>query len=416
MTRGLWLRMLAPAMAAVVVLSACGTNNGSSGSNGNLAKDQTLSFPLFDEVSTLDPGLADAETEQELQQNVWEGLVGFDQNLTVVPELASSLPDVSSDGLTYTFHLRHGVTFSNGDPFTAKDVLYSWNRGAALQGSYGYFMSPIVGYDKVSANTKSGAALESLLAAKDPSVTMTGLTAPDDFTVVVKLSGPAGWWETAIALSGTTGMIVDENAVKQNPDTWWSDASTAVGTGPFKITGHIAKQSWDFARNNKWWGSPKPTLTAVHLDILQDPSSGVTAWEQGKYGIDGYGGYSGLPVTDILRIKGSGSESKNLLFHAKVRSTWVSFNVGHDSTGGPFLMSGGDTAKNLRLAFDLAVDHEGLIHTVCKDVACTPMTGGLITKGLKGYLGDNQDPLWKFDAAKAKQLLQQNDPTGSKTK
>lgn len=404
-------------MAAVVVLSACGNNNsGGSGSSGNLAKNQTLSFPIFDDVSTLDPGIADAETEQELQQNVWEGLVGFDKNLNVVPQLATALPDVSSDGLTYTFHLRHGVVFSNGDPFTAKDVLYSWNRGAALQGSYATNMSPIVGYDTVSANTKSGADLETALAAHDPSVTMSGLTAPDDYTVVAKLSAPAGWWLSAIALTGSTGMVVDENAVKQNPDNWWSDPATAIGTGPFKVSGHVAKQSWDFVRNDKWWGSPKPTLTSVHLDILQDPSSGVTAWEQGKYAIDGYGGYSGLPVTDILRIKNSASESKNLLFHPKVRSTWISFNVGHASTGGPFLLSDGDMSKNLRMAFDLAIDHEGLIHNVCQDVACLPMTGGLITKGLKGYLGDNEDPLWKFDPTTAKSLLKQADPTGSKTR
>jgi oligopeptide transport system substrate-binding protein len=80
------------------------------------------------------------------------------------------------------------------------------------------------------------------------------------------------------------------------------------------------------------------------------------------------------------------------------------------------LLSGGQPAKNLRLAFGLAVDKAKLATVVCHDIVCSPATGGLITKGLIGYAGDNTDPLAKFDAAQAKSLLQQGDPDGSKTK
>jgi oligopeptide transport system substrate-binding protein len=62
------------------------------------------------------------------------------------------------------------------------------------------------------------------------------------------------------------------------------------------------------------------------------------------------------------------------------------------------------------------VDKTKLVNVTCSGVVCTPATGGLISKGLKGYLGDNQDPLAKFDAAKAKSLLTSADPTGTKTK
>jgi ABC-type oligopeptide transport system substrate-binding subunit len=92
----------------------------------------------------------------------------------------------------------------------------------------------------------------------------------------------------------------------------------------------------------------------------------------------------------------------------------VSFNVGYPATGGPF-QGQSAAAKGLRQAFALAVDKQGLASQVCKNVLCSAATGGLITKGLVGYLGDNADPLAKFDPTQAKALLKQYDPTGTLT-
>ncbi len=405
MTRSLWLRIVAPAVTALVVAAGCGGGGTSGGgtSSGQLAADQTLTFPIFGDFGTLDPGQIDAETDSEIAQNLFDNLVIFDKNLKIVPDIASSW-DVSADGTQYTFHLRHDVTFSNGDKLTSKDVLFSWNRAAALQGGYAGNMSAIVGYDKVSQNTKSGKDLETLLESSDPSVTMSGLTAPDDYTVVAKLTSPAGWWLSAIALESTTGAIVDVNAVKQDPDNWWTHPSLLVGTGPYKVTSYVPKQSMDLEAVPNWWGTPKPVIKKVHLDILQDVASGITAYEQGKYDVVGYGGYSNLPVDQVLRIQGTANEKSQLVLHPKVRSYWVSFNMTCDGTRpakGPFC---GDSAaaKAAREAFALAIDKDAIVNVVCHNVICKSLTGGLIVKGLDGYQGDNWDPLAKFDATKAK--------------
>src|SRR5713226_10517126 len=124
------LKAMCVAAAGCMVLAACGNNPTTS---TNLAADQTLKFPILDDFGTLDPAIADAETDQEIQQNMFNGVVKFDNNLNVVPDIASKMPVVSADGLTYTFTLRQDVTFSNGDKVTSKDFLYSWNRAAALQ-------------------------------------------------------------------------------------------------------------------------------------------------------------------------------------------------------------------------------------------------------------------------------------------
>jgi oligopeptide transport system substrate-binding protein len=402
--------------AALLAVVACG-GGGSGGQSQQLAGDQTLTFPIFGDFTTLDPGRMDAETDGEVAQNLFDGLLKFDNDLKTVPDLAQSMPDVSSDGLTYTFHLRKDVKFSNGDPFTAKDVLYSWNRAAALQGAYATNMSAIAGYDKL-ADLKVGdqAQLQAQLEARDPAVSMSGLTAPDDSTVQVKLSAPAGWFLSAIAMSAT-GLIVDQKAIHQDPNNWWQKPELLVGTGAYKMTAHTVNQSVDFQAVDNWWGSPKPTVKKIHLPIISDPSTAITGFDQGKYDLVGFGGYSNLPVADVLRIKNSGKESKELLLHPKSRSYWVTFNMSGEGrkTSGPFTTSAPDS-KDLRMAFDLAVDKQKLAKVVCQDIVCTPATGGLFAKGLKGYLGDNADPLAKFDAGKAKQLLKKADPDGSKTK
>jgi oligopeptide transport system substrate-binding protein len=403
----------------LLVVAACGQGGGSgNGQSTTLAADQTLKFAIGDDFGSLDPAQINAETDSEIAQNFYDGLVKFDKSLNVVPDLAASVPTPSADGLTYTFKLRPDATFSNGDKVTSKDVLYSWNRAASAQGPYSTNLSAIAGFDKLSTNPPSPATLEQLLAKNDPSVTLSGLSAPDDTTVVAKLSAPAGWFLPAIALAATTGTIVDQKAVQKDPQNWWTTPANAIGTGPYKMSARTPGQSIEFQAVPNWWGSPKPTVKTVHLDIIKDAGSRETAYEQGKYDINGYGGYSNLQLADVLRIKGSSSLSSQLLLQPKVRTTWVSFNLtcGAPRTAtGPFCDQNGSSAKDLRTAFTLAIDKTKLANTVCQAL-CVPATGGLLTKGLKGYLGDNQDPLARFDAAKAKTLLTSADPTGAKTK
>ena len=398
------------------MLAAC--QSGST-PTAKLAADQTLKFPALNDFVNLDPALSAAETDMEIQQNLFNGLVKFDNNLNIVADLATSVPQPADSGLVYTFQLRHDVTFSNGDKFTSKDVLYSWNRAAAMQGSYATNLAAIDGYSKVAQNTASGAALEALLEKNDPSVILTGLTAPDDYTVNVTLSLAAGWFLPAIAVAGATGTIVDQNAVKTDFDKWWTKPETLVGTGPFKMASHVADQSVDFVAVDGWWGSPKPTVKNVHMDIVSDASAAIARYEQGAYDIYGYGGFSNAPVADIVRIQGLAKEKDQLLIRPKVSTMWVSFNLVADvkrQAKGPFSLDQGQSAHDLRLAFALAVDKKKLVTSVCADIACTAATGGLIPKGLIGYMGDGQDPLGKYDPAKAKQLFQGADPTGAKTK
>jgi oligopeptide transport system substrate-binding protein len=420
-----------------LLVAAC----GNSTTTGGLAANQVLKFPVYQSAGTFDPGLADAEVDTEIMQNVFSNLWRFDDKLNLVPDLATDIPTtsnngISSDGLTYTVHLKSNVKFNNGDSFSSKDVLYSWNRAAALQGAYASNLSAIAGFGDVqkaagsppSRKNSAGVTsfrqnIENKLASNDPSLQMSGLTAPDANTVKIKLASQCGWCLTAWSLQGSTGSIVNEKSIQPDPEQWWSKTVTPgqeggmVGTGPFYMSAFTAKESMTFKAVSNWWGSPKPTLKEVDIAI-HDPSAiagDVTAWEQGSYDLIGYGGNSSnLTYPLIQGIKGNSKFASQLITQPKGRTTWVSFNVGYPATGGPFVGTSA-TAKGLRKAFALAVNKEDLATTVCHNVQCAAATGGLITKGLVGYLGDGQDPLAKFDPTQAKQLLTQYDPTGKLT-
>ncbi|MGH7687931.1 MAG: peptide ABC transporter substrate-binding protein [Candidatus Dormibacteria bacterium] len=429
---------------SLVTVAACGSGTAPS-SSGSLAKSQVLRFPTYQDPHTWDPGAMDAEVDTEFAQNVFDNLWRFDDNLNLVSDIASAVPTasnggISADGQTYTIHLKQNVTFANGDKMTAKDVLYSWDRAVALNGPYASSLGAIAGYTAVH---KAGAAfcskkadpstcrttLEQKLSAQDPTLQMSGLTAPDPYTVQVKLTSGCGWCLTAWTLQGSAGSIVDENVIKNDPVNWWAkpcgtsaagNTDCLLGTGPFFLSAYTPKQSDTWKAVSSWWGSPKPTLTEIDVDI-KDPSAQsttISSWEQGGYDLVGYGGNSILPVADVLRVQANSQEASQVLIKPKGRTTWMSFNIGYPGTGGPFVGQSA-AAKGLREAFDLAVDKQSLADTVCKGNTakglCTPATGGLITKGLIGYGGDNSDPLAKFDATQAKSLLKQYDPAGTLT-
>jgi oligopeptide transport system substrate-binding protein len=419
----------------LLTAAACGSTSNTTSSSGALAASQTLKFPVFQDPGTWDPGEMDAEVDTELMQNVFDNLWRFDDKLNIVPDIATAVPTqanggISADGLTYTIHLNPAAKFSNGDAVTSADVLYSWNRAVALHGAYSSILSAIQGYGAVQtaagAPPSSGTPttfqgnIEKNLANGNTAFMMSGLTAPDPETVQVKLGTACGWCLTAWTLEGTVGAIVDHKVIDApgvDPVNWWQTPADLVGTGAYKLTAYTPSQSMTFSAVPNYWGSPKPTVKTINIDI-KDPSTAPTtvdAFFQKGYDIIGYGGDSALiPLANILAIQANSREKPDLLTQPKGRTTWVSFSEGYP-TGGPFE---GTSAKatNLRLAFALAVDKTSLATTVCHNVTCSAATGGLITTGLIGNGGPNSDPLAKFDAAKAKSLIQQYDPGGADLK
>jgi len=398
MTRVSLFRSLAVAMGAIWVVAACGGPSGGGGEN--LASDQTLSFPMVDDVGNLDPATMSAAVDIDIFRNTFSGLYKFDNDLNEVADIADGQPTVSADGLTYTFKIKNNVKFSNGDPVTVDDFLFSWNRAAAMQGDYASVFAPVVGYDDVAG----GKATE-----------MSGLKKIDNSSFSATLSAPAAYWFTEVAL--WTAWVVDKKVVlaagKATESNWASDPATAIGTGPFKMTARTPKQSIDFGAVSNWWGGSTGAITKVHIEIVADQKAQLTKYESGGYSLIGNANQS-LTPEDVIRYNSDAQLKTQLTLQPAARTSWIGFNM-CEGPGKPIKtctkaspFAGDGNGKLLREAFSLAVDRDQLIDIACsKGTACIKATGGVITKGLKGYLGDNTDPWAVFDKAKAQQLLQQ---------
>jgi oligopeptide transport system substrate-binding protein len=237
---------------------------------------------------------------------------------------------------------------------------------------------------------------------------LSGLTKVDDFTVQTVLTRPAGYWLTEVAL--WPFWLVDQKVVKAaGEDLWYTQPDTLVGSGPFKLTARQAGASLDFAPVSGWYGGSTGALKHVHVDVLSDPDAQVAKYQSGVYSVVGYGRQSLTPTTAVHYLTDPKLKDQLHLVPAGV-TFWVGFNL----ETGPFA---GDTGKAGRHAFSTAIDRKALVQAVCSGgTTCIEATGGVISKGLAGYLGDGSDTNAKFDATAARAEYQAWDPTGAKVK
>ena len=402
---------LAPRRLALIVASALAAGACQAGGPPPkaLASDQTLRVAIPFDVSAiepLDPPQIGDPLTYAIGNNVFGGLYRYDDALRMRPDIAAGSPNVSQDGQTYTFHLRQNATFSNGDPVTSADFVYSWNRAAPAQSYSSLSFGAIEGYQAIVAAA----------SAMQPLPPLSGLSAPDAHTLVVHLAAPSGGWLPALALP--SAWVVDRKAIARYGEaTWWTTSAGLVGTGPFKLTSRTEKESLVFTPVPHWWGGTTGALSRVELHVVPAGASQTEAYRSGSVDVLGFGvPWSAAGVPELASSQAPGLESlrSDPAHREEIRSwtfahtEWVGFNF----KAGPF---SGPNGRDLRLAFSQAIDRSALARASCaQGWSCMPATGGLITKGLRGYLGDGADGAARFDPVKARAAIARGDPTGSR--
>ncbi|MEO8745358.1 MAG: peptide ABC transporter substrate-binding protein [Candidatus Dormiibacterota bacterium] len=359
-----------------------------------LAADQTLSFPISQDVSDLDPALISKPADVDILRNIFSGLYRFDDQLRELPDLAVGQPTVSADGLTYTFNMRRTGRFSNGDPINADDFIYSWNRAAARQGDFAGLFGVIAGYDAV---------------AQGRTAQMSGLAKVDAYTFTATLIKRAGYFLTEVGL--WPFWVVDQKVIAAaGEDAWSTKPETLIGSGPFSLTARVPGQSLDFQPVAGWYGGSTGKLMHVHVEVVADGAAQLTQYEAGVFSLIGYG-RQGLSPAAATRYT-SDPKLKTQLNIVPIGLTfWVGFNL----KSGPF--AGIDAGRPGRHAFSAAIDRAALVDALCNQkTSCVEATGGVISKGLQSYLGDNFDTNVKFDPVAAKAEYKAWDPDGSKVK
>lgn len=276
--------MLAAALTAGLALTGCGgsktsdtTDNTAGAENESTAEVKGMDVDTTGYlVAALNADIQTADVQKtskdyEVPFNIFDRLVdvevGTDGNSKIVPSLAESW-DISDDGLEYTFHLRQGVKFHNGNDFTAEDVAYTFHRMLTVEGGVNTeFIDQIKGADELLAGETD---------------TLEGVEVVDDYTIKVTLKEPFAGFLASISSPGVS--IYDSEATEAAGDQFGMDPAVTVGTGPFEFSSWSFNNQLVLTRNEDYWKGASG-LPGVVIKIIPDTETQSMMFESGELDI-----------------------------------------------------------------------------------------------------------------------------------
>jgi len=385
-------RAVAFGAAGIFAAAACGP---SATTNLNLAAADKKVFMVNDvtEPNSYDPTQQTYTYEAGVGREVFETLLKPDAAGTDVQPAAAQKYDVSSDGLTYTFHLRSGAKWSDGKPVKAADWVYGYKHllNPALAAGYvdPFFDGTIAGADGYgNVDVTNAGAIDTFLSG-------LGLSAPDDNTFVIKLQHPAAFFKWVVTLwvaspirqdiveTAAGGTFPSSDTTK--PEIWAQKAETIIGNGPYKISEIVSKDHATLVPNPNYWGGA-PHLQKIVEWFIEDANTFFAKYQTGD--LDAIN----VPIADVTVVRGDPVLSKQAKVYPKLSTFWMTFNTQKSPFDNP----------DVRMAFAKSIDRDKLNKQVQHDIQQSILS--FIPKGMAGY--DNSNNAQSFDVAAAKALLQ----------
>ncbi len=290
--------------AAALFITACTPSASGSQAPGS---GGTLSIAFKSDIQTLDPSQGYDVVSWPAERLIFDTLLTYDDGVTLVPSLASALPEKSADGLTYTFALRDDVNFVDGTgavvrAMTADDVAFTFNRllnpnltPNPSPVASGFFLI-IKGADAVVAGTATEASGIRVVDAKTIEFTLNQA----DITFLNLLAMPFG-------------SIVPEGVATEDTAAF---AAAPVGTGPYYLESYEQGQKARFVRNTHYWGTPT-SPDAIEMRVNVDPATAVQQVEAGTLDVTG----DPIPPGSLKQILAD-AEHKDWVERAPQVATW----------------------------------------------------------------------------------------------
>ncbi|MCQ2458383.1 MAG: peptide ABC transporter substrate-binding protein [Clostridia bacterium] len=232
------------------------------------AEGKVLPVQVGPNPETLDPALNSAVDGGNMILHLFECLLTVDQNGEIAPGAAETW-ECSEDGLTWTFHLRDGLKWSDGSDLTASDFVFSWQRVANPETAAPYADTVLWPVENFSAVFNGEATPDTL-----------GVSAPDDKTFVVKLSAACPYFESLAAFA--TLSPVNPATVEANGDAWAVEADTFISNGPFMITEWVSGSHILTAANPNYWNKDAIKLDAIKWLLIEDSNAAYNVYQTGE--------------------------------------------------------------------------------------------------------------------------------------
>lgn len=349
------------------IISACSeegteTNTENEGeketATATPAGPQEIRVRVNDDPDFLDPHRATASLSFQQILNMFEGLFLPQPDGSLTEGLAESY-EVSEDGLTYTFKIRQGVKFHNGDPLTTDDVVYTFERLMGLNSG-----------EKLSKNFDNVASID----------------APDDTTFVMTLKEPnSNFLYSLTALQSAILPKSNDGKHNENP----------IGTGPFAFAKYSPGTNLELKKNEEYWQEGLPYLDKVTFVYQSDDQAAVMNLLAGEVDL------TGVPGHRVAEVEGS-------------------FNISHQNNNSSLIITFNEEKEpfnnlKVRQAINMAISKQDIIDSIFSGYA-TPQ-GSNMSPAMGDYYLDGLQDVYSFDVEKAKKLLAEAGyPDGFKTK
>jgi len=387
------------AIAGAMALSGCGGSK--SGGEGTKSGDTTqtaagkkiLTIQLGPDVESIDPALNSAVDGANYILFAFDNLLKMDKDGKVVPGLAEKY-EVSDDQLTWTFHLRDGLKWSDGSALTAEDFVYSWQRLVDPNVAAPYaqtVLGMVEGYDDAIGRPDADGN-----TTVDPDPTKLKVEAPDEKTLIVHMAKPTPYFDKLAAFVSLSP--VKKDVVEANPDGWSIDPKTYISTGPFKLTGWEPGSYLMFEKNENYWDADSIKLDGIKCLLMQDQNATFSAYESGDALM-----IKDVPTQEITTLK----ERSDFHIDPILGTYYLDLNTTLDEFKDP----------KVREALSLALDRKYISETITSGTY-TPASG-FVSEGVTDWNGTAwQDNITDKSAyiniddhagnlAKAKELLKE---------
>ncbi|MFN7171716.1 MAG: ABC transporter substrate-binding protein [Fimbriimonadaceae bacterium] len=360
--------MIAGLVVPAVFLAIAGCGQGGFSERASAGKENVFRYPIVANPTTLDPGLVqDGDTNDMLQQ-VFEGLVRWNVNNEIEGALAESW-EIDDAGRVYTFTIREGATFSNGDPVTAEDFKWTIERNtnpSVNSSTAANYLTDIVGVEeKLRGEAEEVAGVEVVapnkiqITIKEPAMFFLG-----------KMSYPVSW-------------VLNPRIVPENEGITRIDQM--IGTGPFVVESYQPNQIVVLKANQEYWDGA-PSIEAIERPVTPDPVTRLNKFRTGEFDL------VPLERQDITAVQKDPVLASQLKFYDRPAIWYIGMN---QDAYEPF------KDRRVRRAFAMAIDRSYIVDTILGGI--NQEAKGIVPPGVPGHQ-ESPDTI-EFNPEEAQRLL-----------
>lgn len=296
-------RGLGKIMLSLLVLAGVGCEKKQVGDHHKGKAKQIIRVSIENEPQTLDPRKVHASGDMSLIRNFWEGLLRTDKAGVLTPAIAQKFT-ISEDQKTYQFDLKE-TKWSNGDPLTAHDFVYAWKKTISPEffSEYAFLLYAI----------KNGKAIKE----GELPISMLGVHALDDYTLVVELESPAPYFLELVALP--VYFPVNRHVDKENPD-WYRNSKTYVSNGPFQIAKWEHNDVIVAEKNPTYWDHQTVRLDKIDL-VMCDRETSYQMFQDNE--LD----WQGFPYESVSSDTLATLQQNNVIVNPTLGTYWIKTNT-----------------------------------------------------------------------------------------